>query len=142
MSFNVTVVPVAAVPVTDDNKEALVSMITNMYNSEGCGVCEKEGAEVFWFSPYSRCAHARCFKIIEPATSTLYLTIDDLFNGAKHGEHNDAHIKAIKAVRSACGSDTIMSYLEKNGLDALKNLFNTVGVKAVKQYAYASKSRY
>lgn len=90
----------AVVPVTEGNREALHSFVLNMYQSEGCGVCEKEGAEVFWFSPYSRCAHAKCFKQIEAAESTLYQTIDSLFKNEKHyGEQNSAHIKAIKAVR-------------------------------------------
>jgi hypothetical protein len=131
MSFEVS-----PVKVTDQNKAELVSMMTNMYNSEGCGICQKPGGEVFWFSPYSRCAHAKCFELIKTSESDLIKIIDGLFkNTEDYGEKNSAHIKAIKAVRAACNSETIMSYLEKNGVDALTRLFNTVGAEAAKKYA-------
>lgn len=137
MSLNVSVIPV-----TKENKNDLVSMMQDMYNSEGCGICEKEGAEVFWFSPYSRCAHAKCFKMIDVAESALIQNIDDTFKKSTNpGKRNNAHIHAIQAVRAACGQDTILAYLEKNGSTALTNLFNTVGIEAVNQYASKSSSK-
>ena len=89
---------------------------------------KKKGAEVFWFSHYSRCAHAKCFKMIQKAQAHLKVVIDMLF---EKKERTTAHISAIKAVRLACGSETILSYLEKNGIEALTHLFDTVGIIAV-----------
>lgn len=125
MNLNVDVVLV-----TNENRKTHHSSLLNVLNSEGCGICEKKGAEVFWFSPYSRCAHAKCVKQIEAAESTLIKKIDSLFKKDNYGEQNISHIRAIKAVRKACGSETILSYMEKNGVEALKNLFDTVGVEA------------
>lgn len=119
--------------VTNENKEALVSDIKKQYDSEGCGVCEKTGAEVFWFSRYSRGAHAKCFKLVEKSEQKLTNTIDEMFKGTKHGERNVAHIRAVQAVRLACASKTIMSFLEKNGVEALTRLFDTVGIEAAKK---------
>ncbi len=137
MSLNVSVIPV-----TDENIDAYVYMIQDMYNSEGCGICEKEGAEVFWFSPYSRCAHAKCLTMIQVAESALMQKIDDVFKKSTNpGKRNDAHIHAIQAVRAACGQDTILAYLEKKGSTALTNLLITVGIEAVNQYASKSSSK-
>lgn len=120
---------------TDENKDTLVSAMTYLYKSEGCGICEKKGAEVFWFSPFSRCAHAKCVKTIKKTESRLTKSIDLLFKNEKdYRHHNNAHIMAVKAVRQACGSDTILTYLEKNDEYALAHLFNTVGTEAVVRY--------
>lgn len=51
-----------------------------------------------------------------------------------------AHVKAIKYVRANCGEDTILTYLEKNGIEALTDLFNTDGVEAAKYYAFKHKN--
>lgn len=56
------------VPMT---KDTLAAGVSNIYALEGCGICEKDGAEVFWFSPHSRCAHAKCIKMIEALKATL-----------------------------------------------------------------------
>lgn len=34
----------------------------------------------------------------------------------------------------ACGSDSLLTYLENNGEQALTDLFNTVGLKAAEKY--------
>lgn len=36
-----------------------------------CGICEKEGQEVFWFSPCGKGAHKNCYKLISAAESKL-----------------------------------------------------------------------
>jgi len=131
---------ISVIKVTNENKAALISLVKRMYENEGCGICEKKGAEVFWFSPYSRGAHAKCFKIIENIENKLIQTIDEVFKDkateserAKNLSCNMAHVRAIKAVRAACGSETILSYLEKNGTEKLTKLFDTVGIEAAKK---------
>jgi len=129
MSFDTSLVRI-----TSTNKVALISEAKNMYASEGCGICEKKGGgEVFWFSPYSRTAHAKCDKMIEGAEETLDKIVEELFKHTRHGEKTSAYSRARKAVRIACGSETIRSFFEKNGVKALSNLYNTVGIEAAKK---------
>jgi hypothetical protein len=122
--------------VEQEKRLFLVSVMDHiLFPEKGCGICEKpEGKEVIWFSPYSNCAHKKCFKLIEPSISDLIKTIEKLFGDAIHSCVQNAYHEANKAVRAACGSETIMSYFEKNGESALTNLFNTVGVEAVTKY--------
>lgn len=49
---------------------------------------------------------------------------------------NNAHIETIRVVKESCGSETIFSYLEKNGEQPLADIFNTVGVMAVERYSF------
>ncbi len=87
MGFDVSVVRA-----TSEN----IAQIKSLYNLEECSVCEKANAEVFWAIPYSRGAHAKCFKIIEASERDLYQKIDKLFkNDKRNGIQHNAHIKAV-----------------------------------------------
>lgn len=111
--------------------DSVIAMVKKQYDAEGCGICEKKGAEVLWFSPYSQRAHAKCLKIIEPSEETLALVLNVVFKNAQdYRAQNSAHIRAIKAVREACGSKTILKYQKEYGAEALFKLFNTLGIKA------------
>jgi len=107
--------------------------IYRMKEPEDCGICEQKGATIFWFSPYSRGAHRECFRAIQKAEESLAFTVDQLFKDTVNGERINAHIEAIRAVRKACGSETILSFFEKNGEEALSGLFNTVGIAGAKK---------
>jgi len=105
----------------------------------GCGICEeedshKEGSPVEgWFSDCSRSAHSRCVKQIKTAEAPLRAALDTLFppptNRGSHEYHesnegfHNAHINAIRVVRSGCGNKTIKEFLDENGEEALKRLF-------------------
>ncbi len=122
--------------IPEHESEALSSGMPGLYNYAGCGICEKNGAQVYWFSPFSRCAHAKCVKMIEPAETLLSQTINRLFKESETYEiQNEAHYRAIEAIKAHCGSDSLMEYLEKNGLAALTHLFDNDGVRAVEKYA-------
>lgn len=103
-----------------------------------CGICEKEKAlaTVSWPNHYSNAVHSECYSKIKDVECNLFKALNKLFKSEKSfGKLNNSHIEAIKAVRIACGSYSILSYLEKNGADALGKLFNTVGMEAAKKYA-------
>ena len=131
-------VTVALINVTDDNREALVNFVKSTYDSEGCGICKQSGAEIFWFSPHSRCAHKACFELIKTAEGNLCADIDTIFKSEKdHSDQNFAHCAAIEAVEEAInksGESSIKTYFEKHGEANLKKLFDTAGFEGVLQY--------
>ena len=119
------------------DKADLMARMGAAYDEEGCGVCEKTGSEVIWFSDYSRCAHKRCFEWIKTADSALMAEVAKLFKG-KVGDRgsfnqflNHSHRLAMEAVREKCNPETVMTYSEKNGIEALTKLFIEVGLPAV-----------
>lgn len=89
--------------------------------------------------------HERCVEMIKGAENPLFQKIEELFNNnsGDYRDHNDAHFRAISAIKIAisygCDSETISSYLEKNGESALAHLFNTIGSETVEQYAKLRK---
>lgn len=84
------------------------------------GVCKQRGADVFWSSPYSRCAHQSCFDLISPALTHVYSRLEKMAKS----KYSTAHIAIVRLVQAKVGDVTIKSYCEKNGSDALKKLFN------------------
>jgi len=124
---------VGLVKVTDQNRDALRDMISRMYAAEGCGVCEKPGADFFWFNPVSRCAHSVCFEEIKAIEADLIATIDSVFQEKR--DRNMAHIAAISAVRKQLGGVSIKTFLDTNGAAKLKSIFDSVGVAAAKTYS-------
>lgn len=118
---------IAGVLIVNPNTE-VPSKVREMYEAEGCGVCEQSGAEVFWFSPNSRCAHAVCYVTIEKIEADLIAKINALF--VDSFTRNLAHIRAIKAVKKELGGVTIKKYLETNGPLKLKAIFDSAGLAA------------
>lgn len=123
---------VGVVKVTDVNRDSLRSRVMGMYEAEGCGVCEKSGADVFWFNPVSRCAHSVCYGEIKTIEADLIATIDSVFKDT--GARIMAHVAAIRAVRKELGGVSIKTFLETNGAERLKSIFDSVGVAAVRTY--------
>jgi len=123
---------VGLVKVTDQNRDALRDMISRIYEAEGCGVCEKSGADVFWFNPVSRCAHSVCFEEIKAIEADLIATIDSVF---QKSDRNMAHVAAIRAVRKELGGVSIKTFLDTNGAAKLKSIFDSVGVAAATTYS-------
>lgn len=117
----------AVVRVTDQNRDELMEMVRGMA-AERCGVCEKPGVEVFWFSPVSRCAHSVCYGIINKIEADLITKINTIFKD--HGDRNMAHVRAIRAVRKELGGASIKTFLETNGAEKLKYIFDSSGLRA------------
>src|SRR5262245_1595130 len=44
-----------------------------------CGVCKKEGAEVFWYSGVSHGAHAQCYWIMKPIEADVNQRIASVY---------------------------------------------------------------
>ncbi len=103
-------------------------MIQGKYDSEGCGICEEPGAEVFWFSHVSRGAHSVCYRTINNIEADLVAKINNIFQDT--GDRNIAHARAIRAVSKELGGVSIKEFLNINGAEKLKSLFNFFGLKA------------
>jgi hypothetical protein len=135
MSFTLFV-PIGGVRVTDylcritneKNRERLVAEIQRKYEVEGCGICEKPGAQVFWFSPTSLCAHSVCYGKIEHIEADLISKIHDFFETAR--DRNLAHVRAIRAVRKELGGVSMKTFLETHGAEKLKAIFDSSGAAA------------
>ena len=107
---------------------------------EPCTLCDRRNnMGQLQLSDSSRSVHKRCFEIVEEAERELMATIQQLFPSKDDfGKRRVAHVAAISAVRRACES-SIKTYAEQYGQEALKRLFNTEGIAAVKRYHAASK---
>jgi hypothetical protein len=99
------------------------------YEAEGCGICEKFGAEVFWPSSRSHYAHADCYREIRKIEADLVAKIDELF--ANSIDKIQAHICATEAVRKALNGFSLQAYLNKYGAKKLKLTFDSFGVIAI-----------
>lgn len=116
----------------------MIASISTATPLELCGICEEAGGgDIYWPTHQGKFTHSSCYQQIQPLESDLNTTIFALFDGAVGGYYflNEAHKKAIQAVRLACHPDTLLSYLQKNGDLALTRLFNTVGSRAARMYA-------
>lgn len=119
----------AVVKVTDQNSDALEAKARRVYEAERCGICEKGGAaERFWFTQASRCAHTVCYGKIEHIEVDLITKINAVFKG--EGDRVWAHVRAIRAVKKELGGVSIKTYLETEGADKLKSIFDSVGIAA------------
>ncbi len=116
------------VKVTNENRDSLVAAIRGMFEAEGCGICEKSGAEVFWRSSVSRCAHSVCYGTIKNIEANLVAKINTIFED--NDDRNMAHVRAVRAVRKELGGVSIKTYLETNGAEKLKSIFDSTGLKA------------
>lgn len=113
------------IKVTDKNRNELVAKILERYRAEGCGICEKEGAEVWWFSHFSRCAHSVCFGTIKNIEADLMNKIGLVFKN--NSDRHMAHIRAVQAVKKEIGNVSLKTYVETQGANKLKSLFDSVG---------------
>jgi hypothetical protein len=109
-------------------REELIAKIRAKYDAEGCGICEKKGADILWFSPFSRGAHSVCFGTIKNVEADLMNKIDIVFK--ENIDRNMAHIRAVRAVQQELGNISLKKYLETQGVDQLKSLFDSVGLVA------------
>lgn len=103
-------------------------------NNQPCGICEEKGSgpSVFWFSYRNEGAHKSCVKLIKKAEKPLLKRIEAVF---KNQDVTSAHIQMAMAVKEACGELSIKSYLEKNGIHKLKEIFDNQGAEAVNKFA-------
>lgn len=124
-------------PTAVSDAEKRKALVNGMFGHT-CGICEKDDVEVFWPNSVSNGAHRICANQIQKPVKSLNKLIVTLFPydkyGSGYGAQNTAHKVAMCAIRQACGSQTIMEYLQKEGETSLAKLFNTVGIDAVKQY--------
>lgn len=96
-----------------------------MRYKEICGICEKPQEEigVWWVSPRSAVAHARCVRLIEPAENYLRDIIGILCEKKGQKCCLQAHSVCIGFIQTEIDGEPILSYLEKNGIESLTYLF-------------------
>jgi hypothetical protein len=118
--------------------EAAVQIALSAYAGEVCGICHKENGDYFWVNPKSRTAHSACVTLIKEAEEPLKAIISTHFpSKTNHLHANLSHCFAIEKISQKIGDETLSTYITKNGKDALKELFSTVGMQAVRDYYYA-----
>ncbi len=127
----------ATTKMTNTHKADFPAMFLEAHNTyEGCGICERKGNEVFWFSPYSSCAHAKCVQSLHSAENTLISTINELFKREDHfAYHNMAHFMAIRAVKQKLGPGSLEQHLQRLGEKEIAFYFEWFGVEAAKKFA-------
>jgi hypothetical protein len=111
---------------TPQTREALMLDTLQRYDEEGCGICEKRGLDesaVLWFSDFSRCAHAECYRQLEPIEADLTAKTDMLFARAR--DANDAQIRANRVIKQQLGGASLKTFLETHGAEELKAIYNS-----------------
>ncbi len=94
---------------------------------------KNQGTMFFLPNPLSFGAHQKCYQMIKRVDSCLCVIIQGLYKNAPYNEQEWAYIRAIGALREACFPETIDSFFEKHGKEALSTLIRTVAIEAVKK---------
>lgn len=117
------------VKLNNENRDTFAKLILAQYSSEGCGICKKTGADVFWFSRYSRCAHQTCFNLIKDIENNTDFKNNEDFKKLNkvmdNGDLNTIHIEIIELVQKSCGNLTILEYLVQNGTEQLTKILKS-----------------
>ncbi len=116
-------------------EEALKKLHDDINRDTPCGICGNKGATVAWRTPKSRAVHVECYESIKP----LAIRMAEVVNTFRVLDRSDVHWVALRAVEQVIDSESLSSYLSRNGIEALMNLFNTVGVDAVRAAADSHK---
>lgn len=104
-------------------RECLKHFIRELHDTEGCGICKLPGADVFWFSRHSRCAHESCLKMFKPLVSDYYTALEARFP-VKDGfyDRNMEHIRfaGILDGITAPHASSIKDYIERFGPSTIR----------------------
>jgi hypothetical protein len=118
------------------SEEKAFEIAMGAYEGECCGICEKKGPTHIFFNPKSRLAHEECIALIDEAYSPIKNVITQMFKDEDGFlNFNGAQIEVIDAIQKKIFGETISTYLEKNGKEALKELFLSEGLSAVYSYS-------
>lgn len=117
------------------SKEEIFYAMANGIAGGRCGICEKEGGKkVAWESPSSFWAHSKCVKQIAEPEKTMKMVIDKLIRPYGNYHANMAHSCAIKKIKEQLGEKTILCYLNENGSDKLKEIFDNYSKIGIVEY--------
>lgn len=117
------------------SKEEATKMVMSTYSCESCGICQESEVDTFWFNPISRSAHGKCIKLIEKAEESIKAMIEKMYPTDKSNlNSNLAHVAIVDAVQKAIGKESIAEFVANKSIEALKELFDSVGVKALYDY--------
>lgn len=115
---------------------------------EKCGLCEKENGDVAlvrWYGVERQVVHESCHKTMEPIESALVKHIEDLYLRLEETSRAWFMHETYQAVLDSIRNEyrvSIMAFVEKNGADALTNLFNSHGFKAADSCASQLRDQY
>lgn len=112
-----------------ETKQAIDKLTYRTLRESGCGVCEKEGGDVFWPNHKSSVAHQHCFQRIKEIQLRLVKHIQEMYHHMPAIEKTIAYRRAIHAVRITCREPLIV-FLDKHGKEELSKVFDTAGISA------------
>lgn len=120
-------------------REEIKKTVDSIYEQDGCGICHRRGAEVFWYSSYSKCAHRNCYNYIAPATKRFCDAVDTLAKSRPEEPElksllNVAGNDAVQQEINRNGMISIKEYADKNGLHKLQQLYEGKAILAVMRY--------
>lgn len=112
-----------------EGKQSIDQLTYRILKESGCGICEKEGGDVYWPNHRSKVAHNQCYLRIKESQAKLIQQIIEMYRYMTRSDMAAAHSRAIRAVRVVCKTPLIV-YFEKNGKEEMTKLFDTVGFEA------------
>lgn len=102
-----------------------------------CGICERgpDPDETIWPNLHGRYAHTLCYRRkVEKSEKYFLDTLTGLLS--KYEDYRELlekiHKVAMEALQTACGSETVSSYFDNHGEEALTALFKDVALPAAK----------
>src|SRR3990167_124559 len=107
--------------------ETIMEFVHNIYVVEGCGICKKRGADVFWWSPYSRCAHRDCFRMLEGLGRSFYAAADRKFGRRNYQGQNLAHIEVAREIERHISdrAESIKEFIGKYGIEEIEKIYES-----------------
>lgn len=97
-----------------------------------CGICEKKGIDVLWFSKNSFGVHRECYFKLKDIDEKFTAEMRQKFN-YDNREINFANSVMMGAVRKKCGC-SIAKYIKSHSLKEFNELYTSVGGKALNEY--------
>lgn len=88
----------------NQSESEIVNFTKDLYQLEGCGICHQEGADLFFFTNFSRCAHQTCYNLFEPFLSEK---LDQLYNKTTKYNYWEYHIRLIELIEKYTLDDKI-----------------------------------
>ncbi|HLB93697.1 MAG TPA: hypothetical protein VJJ81_00445, partial [Candidatus Babeliales bacterium] len=104
-------------------RECLKHFIRKLYDTEGCGICKLPGADVFWFSRHSRCAHESCVNMFKPLVSDYYTALEARFPASDQtGGFNRTHIGFAERLNTVTSvyAPSIKAFIASHGPELVR----------------------
>ena len=116
---------IAVIELTPETRTVIAQIAIAQIQKGGCGICTKEGGEIWFPNPKNNCAHESCWESLKPVGRDALKKINencDITHG--YQEQNNMCRNLITEVLSKCNGKTLLEYLNEFDKENLKKIFD------------------